>query len=105
MAERLRKLTILCALTALSLVVLTPVGAARASSSQESIFQDDGQLLSGDDGARQAALDEIKAIGADTIHTLAIWSHIAPSAGSTTKPSGFDGADPSAYPAGAFDTL
>jgi hypothetical protein len=47
----------------------------------------------------------MKALGADTVHVLVGWRRLAPSPDSRTKPAGFDGSDPNAYPAGTFDTL
>jgi len=76
---------------------------AHASKTQESIFQDDRTLIFSGDAKRQAALDEMKALGATTIHSLVFWNTIAPDANTLTKPAGFDGSDPSAYPPGAFD--
>ena len=105
MADRLRKLTYLCVLAALSMAVLASAGVARASNNQESIFQDDTLLLNASDAKRQSALDEIKSLGADTVHVLAIWQHYAPSSSSKNKPKSFDGTNPAAYPAHAFDAL
>jgi hypothetical protein len=76
---------------------------AQASKTQESIFQDDRLLIFSGDAQRQAALDQMKALGATTIHSLVFWNSIAPDPNSLTKPAGFDGSDPSAYPAGAWD--
>ena len=76
---------------------------AHASKTQESIFQDDRSLIFMGDAKRQETLDEIKALGATTIHSLVFWNSIAPDANSKTKPAGFDGSDPNAYPPGAFD--
>ena len=76
---------------------------AHASKTQESIFQDDRALIFSGDAKRQAILDEIKALGATTVHSLVFWNSIAPDPNSKTKPAGFDGSDPNAYPAGAWD--
>src|ERR671931_81410 len=76
---------------------------AHASKTQESIFQDDRALIFSGDAKRQATLDEIKALGATTVHSLVFWNSIAPDPNSKTKPAGFDGSDPNAYPAGAWD--
>ena len=89
---------------ATSSVLATAVAAApaHASTRQESIFQDDSTLVSSSDAKRQQALDEIKALGATTIHSLLFWSRIAPNSDSTTKPAGFDATNPAAYPPGAW---
>src|SRR5215212_11334208 len=95
-------LTGLAAAALISLLLAAPTAANR---NQESIFQDDGVLqLSGAD-AQKSALNQMKALGADTVHVLVGWRRIAPSPDSRSKPAGFDASDPSAYPAGAFDTL
>ncbi|MEA2375592.1 MAG: hypothetical protein QOD53_2055, partial [Thermoleophilaceae bacterium] len=102
MLRVLRHTTILCVL--LAAATLGMAGQARASATQESIFQEDRLLLSGDDALRQKTLDEVKALGANTVRVLVAWSHFAPDPGSTTRP-GFDATDPGAYPAGAFNDL
>lgn len=75
---------------------------AHASTKQESIFQDDSTLVFEGDAKRQQALDEIKSLGATTIHSLLFWSRIAPDSDSKTKPAGFDATNPDAYPPGAW---
>jgi hypothetical protein len=90
-------------------VVLVAVAAAPAGASktQESIFQDDRLLLTDDAGQRDRTLDELKALGVDTIRVNAIWARIAPDRDSDNKPS-FDATDPGAYPSSnwsAFDAL
>jgi hypothetical protein len=75
---------------------------AHASTKQESIFQDDSTLVFEGDAKRQQALDEMKALGATTIHSLLFWSRIAPASDSKTKPAGFDATNPDAYPPGAW---
>jgi len=55
---------------------------AHASTRQESIFQDDSTLVFEGDAKRQQALDEIKALGGTTIHSLLFWSRIAPASDS-----------------------
>jgi hypothetical protein len=89
---------------ATSSVLATAVAAppAHASTRQESIFQDDSTLVFEGDAKRQQALDEIKSLGATTIHSLLFWSRIAPGSDSKTKPAGFDATDPNAYPPGAW---
>jgi hypothetical protein len=90
------------ALLASALVlVLAAAPAANAGSRQESIFQDDRVLL--DPNQRDASLDQLQSLGVDTIHTLVFWDKIAPGSASDTKPSGFNGSDPRAYPAGNWD--
>ena len=97
-----RAITIFIAIAA-ALLVSAPL--ASASKTQESIFQDDGLLTSPDDNARNAALDRISGLGADTIHALVIWNRIAPGAGTSARPAGFDAGNPAAYPAGSWDHI
>jgi hypothetical protein len=73
---------------------------AHASTTQESIFQDDTSLVFSSDAKRRDTLDEIKALGATTVHSLVFWSRIAPDANSRTRPAGFDATNPAAYPPG-----
>src|SRR3954452_6112708 len=90
-------------LTALAAVALT--APAHASSTQESIFQDDAVLF-GDAAAKRAhALDEMQALGVDTVRANVLWNRIAPDATNSTKPAGFDAANPGAYPAGNWARL
>jgi hypothetical protein len=89
-------------------VCLVPAGSARANSSQESIFQDDLLLVGSGDSVRERTLDELQSLGVDTIRVFVPWAQVAPDATSTVRPAGFEGADPGAYPAGAwspFDEL
>ena len=83
---------------ALTLLLAAP---ASASKTQESIFEDEQQLLERGPDVRNATLDDIDALGADSIRSLVLWSRIAP-AGSR-RPKGFAGANPDAYPAAAWD--
>ncbi|HEX8054512.1 MAG TPA: hypothetical protein VF517_16105 [Thermoleophilaceae bacterium] len=79
----------------------TPAGA---SKTQESILQDDGLLLTDDAGQRDRSLDELKALGVDTIRVNALWARIAPERDATVKPN-FDSSDPGAYPAANWSAL
>lgn len=92
--------------TFMLVVVLVAVFAAPAGASktQESIFQDDRLLLESGADTRNATLDQLKALGVDTLRVNAIWARIAPDRESTTKP-GFDASDPGAYPADNWAAL
>ena len=81
------------------IATLAVCAPAHASKTQESIFQDDATLLGDDTAARDRALDELQALGVDTIRALVLWNRVAPDALSSTRPQ-FDAADPNAYPAG-----
>src|SRR3954465_14700715 len=75
-----------------------PVARAHASPGQESIFQDD-RVLTFEGGVVQGqALDALKALGVDTIHTVVNWRRLAPSPGSKKRPKRFHGANPASYP-------
>ena len=81
-------------------------GGGPASSGQESIVQDDKALIYSGGAAREAALDDIVGLGADTIRVLVVWSRVAPSPDSITRPAGFKATDPSGYPGWApYDEL
>ena len=93
-------------LTAVAVALATVVavaGPAMASSTQPTMLQDDAQLVLGSQEQRDARLDEFKRLGVDIVKVRLSWRGVAPSNTSRTKPSGFDGADPAAYPAGAWD--
>jgi hypothetical protein len=91
-----RALPLLPCLLALALGLTA--SPAAASPNQESIFQDDGLLL---DGAaqRDATLDELRDLGAESVRAFVYWSTVAPESTSTQRPPGFDATDPAAYPA------
>lgn len=95
-------------LAALMALMLIAAPAAHAATSMDSIFQDDGLLLGGDAQATAEGLDEMKGLGATTIHALVPWAQIAPGRTDLAKPAGFDASDPAAYPAAnwtRFDRL
>lgn len=69
--------------------------AAVASPTQLSMLQDDGQLIKSGSGPRDARLDEFAALGIEVVKIGIEWRDVAPRGSS--KPAGFDGADPAAY--------
>ena len=75
---------------------------AMASSGQLTIMQDDGQLLRSGAQARESALDEFDALGADVVKVQVYWQEIAP--GGSRKPD-FDATDPAAYSWGEYDAI
>ena len=85
----------------LGALTFAPAGPAAASKTQESIFEDEHQLLERGPDARNAALDDMTRLGADTVRSLVLWSRIAPQG--ARRPKGFDGSNPAAYPAAAWD--
>jgi hypothetical protein len=89
-------------LVALLALLLSPT-LASASSTQESIFEDEHELLQLGAGRQAAALSEMDALGADTIRSLVSWQLIAPAANSKRRPKNFDATNPAAYPAENWD--
>src|SRR4051794_24152608 len=92
--SRMKKILPVAILAVLAIAVPT----AQASTTQESIFQDDNVLLSSSSGA---GLDQVKGLGANTVHTLVFWTRLAPNVNSRTKPSG-DLTNPNTYNASAW---
>jgi hypothetical protein len=86
----------LCFLAALCMAaVLAP--SASASKSQWSMFEDHPLLVRSGVDAREQTLDEIKALGADTLRIEVKWAEVAPDPGLRSRPT-FDATDPAAYP-------
>ncbi len=94
-----RTVTALAA-AALGLASGTP---AAASTSQLSLFQDDGQLVLSGDAARERGLDDLQALGADGVHSIVFWGRVAPAPTARRRPAGFDGSNPAAYGAESWD--
>jgi hypothetical protein len=86
-----------------AVAALAPAGAAHASATQESMFQDDDQLEFAATSHVAATLDTLRSLGVDRVRISVFWKAVAPSPASQTKPAGFDGSDPAAYPKGAWD--
>lgn len=76
---------------------------ASASRTQDSLFEDDAQLVLSGDAARERTLDDLVTLGADTVHSIVFWNRVAPSPSAKTRPDGFDGANPAAYPPELWD--
>src|SRR5260221_14741540 len=89
-----RLVTVLVTTIAAGLGLAAPF--AHGSRAQRSFFEDDRQLLWSGRAARDQALDEIRALGADTVHVLVVWNRLAPSPDALKRPA-VDPADPSAY--------
>jgi hypothetical protein len=87
--------TLLAALAAL----LLPA-TAFAGMSQESIFEDEYLLLTKGD---ISALDEMSALGADTVRSIVYWQDVAPSPKSSKAPRGFKASSVTAYPASGWN--
>jgi hypothetical protein len=93
------------ALTLACAVLSAAAGArpAAASRSQLSIFEDDRTMVLSSPQLRESTLDDLRSLGVDVVHSIVFWSRLAPQADSTRRPAGFDGGNPAAYPADAWD--
>ena len=101
----MRRLTIVCTLFLALAVLAAP---ASASTGQESQLQDDPLLVYKSPSEVARTLDELKALGVDRVRVTVLWRLVAPDPTSQTKPAGFDGSNPAAYPRGTwnrFDTI
>ncbi len=92
-----RALAMACVLTA----AMAPANAA-ASATQESLLQDDNQLVYASPSHAEAVLAQLASLGIERIRISVIWALVAPDPMSTTRPN-FDATNPAAYPAGAWD--
>ena len=70
--------------------------SALASSSQEAIFQDDGQLKANPAGT----LATFRSLGVTRVRVSVAWNSLAPQPNSRRAPRRFKGGDPNSYPAG-----
>jgi len=86
-----------------ALLAVAVAGPAQASRTQESTFKDDNHLIYATPDEAARTMDRLKALGADRLRITVLWSAIAPAIGSKTKPAGFNGADPGAYPSGVWN--
>ena len=79
------------------MAALAGAPTAAASSTQSSFFQDDRLLASTNPIEQAQALNTLRFLGVDTIHTVVNWTRIA----GTRRPA--KPASPAGYPAGAWD--
>ena len=75
--------------------------SAQASSTQTSILMDDDQLIYASSAHVKQVMEEIAALGINTVKVSMVWALVAPDANSTKEPS-FDATNPNAYPNGAW---
>src|SRR3954469_10551414 len=90
--RRIAAAALLAALALIALLAARPAPAS-ASTSEWSFFEDHSYLVRSGPAVRAATLDEIKALGADTLRITVKWNEVAPDPDSRTRPS-FDGTDP-----------
>ncbi|MFL5896238.1 MAG: hypothetical protein ACJ76Z_14145 [Thermoleophilaceae bacterium] len=93
----------LATVAAVVLALAVPA-AAQAARGQLTIIEDDTQLLGQGQAARDSALDQFKALGADVVKVRVQWRDYAPDPSSRRRPD-FDATDPGAYPQGVWDDL
>jgi hypothetical protein len=86
-----------------AVALLACAGSASASTSQESLLQDDRLFASPDPAIQQEAFNTADDIGVDVVHSLVLWATLAPGRESSTKPANFDGSDPKSYTPEAWD--
>jgi hypothetical protein len=77
-------------------------GIAAASGTQQTILQDDRELIYSSPAHVGQALRKLAALGVDRVKVSVVWSLVAPNSRSSRRPN-FDATDPSAYPPGAWD--
>src|SRR3954469_12407978 len=94
----------LLAVLSLAVGLLGLTAQAHASSSQESMFQDDRLLQNSDPAVQTKALDDLKGAGVKSIHTVVLWSNLAPSPTSAAVP-GANLSDPATYDAAYWARL
>lgn len=93
------------ALAVLLAAVMALAGQAHASTTQESIVQDDRVLQNFGSFEQDLALDDIKALGATTIHAVVNWNSLAPDSTAGSVPAGFVGTDPKSYDVTRFNVI
>ena len=86
-----------------ALVLAAIPSTASASSTQESMFQDDNLLEFAPADAVAGTVNQLARLGVDRIRLSVFWIALAPKPDSQTKPAGFDGSNPDAYSNGAWD--
>ena len=92
----LRALALACVIAAAA------PAAAAASATQESLFQDDNQLVYASPSHVAEVLSQLASLGVERIRVSVYWAVVAPDPLSTTRPN-FDATNPAAYPAGAWN--
>jgi hypothetical protein len=91
-------LSLLAALIAACALAAVP---ARASTTEESLFQDDNHLLYSSTATVTRTLDALHALGVDRLRLTILWAAVAPSPLASRKPN-FDATNPAAYPSGSW---
>lgn len=76
---------------------------AQAGRGQESMFQDDNELVYVPRKELRRNLDTLQSLGVDRLRITVLWKLVAPASGSRDRPERFDATDPGAYPRDAWD--
>jgi hypothetical protein len=89
---------------AMACVLIAAAAPARAgaSTTQESMLQDDNELVYASPSRVAETLAQLASLGVERIRVSVIWALVAPDPLSSTEPS-FDATNPADYPAGAWD--
>ena len=97
---RAHRLPLRVLLTLLLSAAIAAAGAAtaHAGSTQVTILQDDGHVLSDPVGT----METLRSLGVTKVRIFLQWGTIAPNPLSRTRPSGFNATDPGAYAAGGW---
>jgi hypothetical protein len=82
-----------------------PAASAQASTNQQSIIQDERQMLGLGPAVQARALDDAANLGADIIRVNVTWSRYAPSPRAKKRPKHFNGSNPAAYSQKKFALL
>lgn len=87
---------IMAVLLVAAIAFLALAQRAESKSSQLTIVRDDRQLVSSGVAAREAALNDMQALGVDVVQIMVAWNQYAPSPKSSSKPS-FNDKDSASY--------
>jgi len=106
MASKMRNFAALLAATAVALsLAAAPAGA---SPGQQTIFDATNDVLhAGSTADRNAVLDQLQALGVDTVRVVVPWRQLVPAPDASQRPAGFDPTDPAQYQGaiGAIDDV
>src|SRR4051794_325282 len=95
-----------CLLAAFCCAAACLARPALADQSQVTIFDPPGpELVAKPALERSQELDQLDALGTDSIRVRVHWRAFAPAPEGDVKPEGFDASDPTDYPSGTFDDL
>jgi hypothetical protein len=83
----------------------SPKAPPLSSKGLETILQDDGLLLYRPQAEVEAAVARMRELGVDRVRITASWSSLTRASEESTKPAGFDAADPGAYEQGRWTGL